>query len=103
MNTRALQADKAFIPKPSRKRSRKAQASAEQVAFDKADDAASLEKLRTQIAHVDTELSVEFDENDKRAQKKKSALEAQKANLVEQLKASEEAIKAKEIAETQGT
>lgn len=103
MNTRALQADKAFIPKPSRKRSRKAQTSAEQVAFDKADDAASLEKLRAQIAHIDIELSVAFDENDKRAQRKKDALEAKRANLVEQLKATEEAIKAKEIAETQGT
>lgn len=99
MNTRALKADKTFIPTPTRKRSRKAQTLAEEVAFDKADDAASLEKIRAQIAHIDAELAVDINEDDKRAQKKRAALEQQRTLLVEQLKSAEEAIKAKEFAE----
>ncbi len=103
MNTRALKADKAFIPAATRKRARKPQPLAEEVAFDKADDAASLEKIRAQIAHIDAELSVSVDEADERAQKKRAKLEKQKSALIERLKAAEEAIKAKELAEQQRT
>ncbi|MBT8092953.1 MAG: mechanosensitive ion channel family protein [Gammaproteobacteria bacterium] len=99
MNTRALEADKTFIPIPTRQRSRKAQPLAEEVAFDKADEAASLEKIRAQIAHVDAELSISIDDDDEHAKKERVGLERKKTELVEQLKAAEEAIKIKESAE----
>ena len=102
MNTRAVGEDTAFIPVPSRKRRRKAQPLAEELAFDKADDAASLERLRGQIARIEAELGEAVDESDKRAVANKTALEKKKARLVDQLKAAEEAIKAKELAEQSG-
>lgn len=102
MNTRALQKGKVFIPSPSRKRRQAAHASAEDLAFDKAEDAASLEKLRVQIQQVDDELAMIREEKNESNEPKISALEAKKAQLLEGLKLADDAIKAKETAEKQG-
>jgi small-conductance mechanosensitive channel len=101
MNTRAVESDKVFIPAPARRQ--KAQTLAEEVAFDKADDAASLEKIRAQIAHIDADLSEAGDSKDEKVAARKATLERKKTRLVEQLKATEEAIKAKEFAEQNRT
>ena len=103
MNTRALQEGKAFIPAPSRKRvSAEAQAAAESLAFDKAEDAASLEKLRVQIQQVDEQLAATDEEKSEASAAERSALEAKKAHLLELLKSGEDEIKAKETAEKHG-
>ena len=103
MNTRALQEGKVFIPAPSRKRaSAEAQAAAESLAFDKAEDAASLEKLRVQIQQVDEQLAATDEEKSEAGATERSVLEAKKAHLLELLKFGEDEIKAKETAEKQG-
>ena len=103
MNTRALREDKAFIPAPSRKRAKaEAQAAAESLAFDKAEDAASLEKLRVQIQQVDDQLAVIDEEKSESSAAKTAELEAKKVQLVELLKYADDEIKAKETAEKHG-
>ena len=99
MNTRALQDGKAFIPAPTRKQPEASHAAAEDLAFDKAEDAASMEKIRVQIQKVDEEIAaMDADKSEPNAQKK-SALEAKKVRLLERLKSADEAIKAKESAD----
>ena len=98
MNTRALAAGSRVVPAPSRRSAQKPETRAEAVAFDKAEDAASVEKIRNAIEKTDSELKAldQAADDDPAAH---SALEARKAHLIEQLKAGEEAIKAKEAAE----
>ena len=103
MNTRAVPDGQMFIPSPSSKRSRAAQPIAEDVAFDKAEDAASLEKIRVQIEKIDEQLNAPGEQESESNQRDKSTLEEQKARLFSQLKLAEERIKAKESAEEQGS
>jgi small-conductance mechanosensitive channel len=103
MNTRAVHDDKLFIPLPSRERRQPVHSVAESVAFDKAEDAASLEKIRVQIQQIDEQITALSEEKNESNQKEQSALEVKKAHLIEQLKTAEENIKAKESAEKQGT
>ena len=103
MNTRALREGKAFIPAPSRKRTKAAaQAAAESLAFDKAEDAASLEKIRVQIQQVDEQLADIDEEKNESNEAQKAELETKKVHLLELLKSAEEEIKAKETAEKHG-
>jgi len=102
MNTRALREDRVFIPSPSRKRPQTAHAVAEDLAFDKAEDAASLEKLRVQIQQVEDQLSTIDEEKGESSATEKSTLEAKKTHLLLLLKSAEDEIKAKETAEKQG-
>ncbi len=102
MNTRALQEDRTFIPGPSRKASQPAQTQAEDVAFDKAEEAASLEGIRKAIERIDAELAEVTDEEGDTKQPRKAALTANKARLVAQLKAAELQMAAKELAEEAG-
>ena len=99
MNTRALGENHKVIPAPSRKAAPQVQALAEQLAFDKADDAASVEKIRTAIEQTDAELKSLGEAKDDADDSARAALEERKVRLIDQLKASEEAIKAKEMAE----
>jgi small-conductance mechanosensitive channel len=99
MNTRALGEEQRFIPIPSRKTVTQVQAQPEQIAFDKAEEAASVERIRVAIEQAAAELKA-LDEADGEVDAEaRSALEDKKSHLVEQLKAGEEAIKAREIAE----
>ena len=61
MNQRALDKKQSFIPEPVARNSEPPQAQAETIAFDKASDAASLEKLKKRIESIDAELE-ELDE-----------------------------------------
>ena len=99
MNTRSLEADRRIIPARSSKPARKVQLQAEQIAFDKAEDAALVEKIRFAIEKADAELKALDEEAGELDPAERSALEEKKANLIEQLKAGEEAIKVKEQAE----
>lgn len=97
MNTRALDDQQRFIPIPSRKTVTQVQAQPEQIAFDKAEEAASVEKIRNAIEQTAAELKALEETGDDTEQR--TMLEEKKARLVEQLKAGEEAIKAREAAE----
>ena len=102
MNTRAVKEDHKVIPRLSRKKASKAQPQAERVAFDKAEDAASIEKIRIAIEKTDAELKALDDVAGDVDPAERTALEEKKVHLVEQLKVGEEEIKAKEIAEKSG-
>lgn len=78
------------------------QPNAEDVAFDKADDAAEVQRIRTAIAHIDAQLELPPDEGDKTDPEKRARLEDERARLAEKLKTAEEKMQAKELAEAQG-
>ena len=99
MNTRSLEADLRIIPARSTKPARKVQPQAEQIAFDKAEDAALIEKIRIAIEQADAELEALDEQAGDVDPAESSKLEEKKAHLIEQLKAGEEAIKVKEQAE----
>lgn len=98
MNTRALAAGERMVPAPTSRSLRKPETRAEEVAFDKAEDAASVEKIRNAIEKTDSELKALGHATD-HDPAIRSALEVKRAHLVEQLHAGELAIKAKEAAE----
>lgn len=102
MNTRALKEGHTFIPTPSKKATRQVQPQAEQVAFDKAEAAASVEKIRSAIEQMDLQLKALDDVASDIDPAERSVLEQNKIRLIEQLNAGEEAIRAAEIAEKSG-
>ena len=95
MNSRNLGEHDRFIPAQSTQPALAEQAMAEQIAFDKAEDAASVEKIRYAIEQIGSELKTLGDANPEG----RKLLEAKKARLVEKLRAEEEAIRAKEAAD----
>ena len=102
MNTRALGEGRKIIPTLSRMTAPQAQASAEELAFDKADEAASIEKIRTAIEQTDVAIKALSEAADSLDPDEIATLERKKERLLEELKAGEEAIKAKELAEKSG-
>ena len=94
MWTRQLGRQERFIPEPVRKTSSRPEMSAEEIAFDKAEEAASIERLRKDIERIDTEI-----ESEKLDEAAKADLEARKAGLVEALKAAEKQREAEKLAE----
>lgn len=88
MNTRALAGDTRTIPPTVRQKKTTDGPSAEQIAFDKADDAASIEEIRKALEKLDAELAKEDT-----ADSTREILERRKAALVTRL---ETAIKQKE-------
>ena len=103
MNTRAVADNKLFIPKPVPKVVKEEQTQAEDVAFDKAEEAASVEEIRKAIEIVDAELLVLEKEEGDEIILSKDRLKEKKSLLIEQLKAAEEQRKAAELAEQTGT
>ncbi|MGB5334329.1 MAG: mechanosensitive ion channel domain-containing protein [Woeseiaceae bacterium] len=101
MNTRALSDKDAFIAAPVRQKKKPAASKAEDMAFDKAADAASVEKIRKSIEVIDAELAAL--PSDDEADAARESLEAQKVVLTEQLKETEERRKAAELAEQKST
>lgn len=99
MNTRALKEDHRFIPAWSKNGAAEVRPQAEQVAFDKAEDAASVERIRIAIEQTDAELKILGELSGEVDPAERAALEEKKVRLIEQLKAGEAAIKAKEVAE----
>ncbi len=103
MNTRAVADNKLFIPKPVPKVAKEEQTQAEDVIFDKAEEAASVEEIRKAIEIIDAELLVLEKEEGDEIVISKDQLKTKKSRLIEQLKAAEEERKAAEIAEQSGT
>ncbi len=101
MNTRALSGTEAVIPEPARKIVEPEAPKAEDLAFDKAAEAASVEEIRKSIELVDAELTALG--KDKETSASREQLEDRKTALVEQLKQAEEARKAADLAEHRGT
>jgi small-conductance mechanosensitive channel len=96
MNTRALKEGRTFIPARS-KTSATEQATAEAIAFDKADDAASVEKIRKAIAQIESQLTTGGDNEEELDALERTALEKEKERLIERLKAAEQQMKAQEL------
>jgi small-conductance mechanosensitive channel len=96
MNTRALRADQVFVPASRVAPVPEARVQAEALAFDKAEEAASLEKIRAAIAIADSELEALGKDGPDDGDAARSIIEERRAALVEQLRLGEEAIKAKE-------
>jgi small conductance mechanosensitive channel len=94
MLTRQLGKHERFIPEPVRVPMTGPATSAEEVAFDIAEEAASIEKLRKAIERIEAELASE-----ERSDAEKGDLEARKTLLVEQLKAAEKQREAEKLTE----
>lgn len=102
MNTRALGDGRKIIPPRARRVIQQAQTSAETVAFDKAEEAASVEKIRTAIEQTDAAIKSLDEATEDLDPEQLAALEEKKLRLIEELKTSEAAIEAKELAEKEG-
>lgn len=96
MNTRALDAKARFIPQPASKRSVGKDISAEQLAFDKAEDAAEIEQIRARIAAIDEQLAAADNASEC------ETLESDRVALLEALRVAEERTRAAEALEEQG-
>jgi small-conductance mechanosensitive channel len=103
MNTRALSEDRKILPPRARKVIQQAPTSAEKIAFDKAEEAASVEKIRTAIEQTEAAIESLVEAPGGSDSDEVAALEEKKLRLVEELKNSEDAIKAKELAEKEGS
>jgi hypothetical protein len=99
MNTRALSEGHKVIPARSRKTAMQTQSTAEDIAFDKADDAASLEKIRTAIEQTESAMTALEEAAEAVDPDKVEALKEKKLRLIEELKVAEEAIRERELAE----
>ena len=89
MNTRALDPGQAIFPLEARVPDRAPKTQAEDIAFDKAEDAATIERIRQAIEETSAELeSLASDAEDKDG-RNRIALEAKKAALEERLRAAE--------------
>ncbi len=102
MNTKARQEGDRVIPAPSKDTAPHAHSTAEQVAFDKAEEAASVERIRVAIEHSNEELEALDEKPDGAEPAERTAIEEKRDRLVEELKVAEEAIKAREAAEKKG-
>ena len=97
MNTRAVADDKQYIPEPSRERTPEQRILAEDVIFDKAEEAASVELIRKSIEFVDAELLTLEDDKSAPTDSLRAKLQAKKSRLSEHLKLAEERQKAAEL------
>ncbi len=99
MNTRAIGENHKFIPAPSKKTAAEVQPVAETVAFDKADEAASVDSIRIAIEKTEAKLKALGEATGTVDPAVRTALEDEKVRLIEQLKIGKKAIKAKEANE----
>ena len=102
MNTRVLGEGKKVIPPRVKKAAPETQGSAEEIAFDKADEAASVEKIRAAIELTDAAIETLGEAAGELKSTELEDLQKKKLALSEELKAAEEAIKAREQAEKSG-
>ena len=93
MNTRAVSDDKRFVPKPTRKVAPAPAMQAEDIAFDKAEDASSAEEIRKSIELVDAEIAALKDQESDAAGATVDKLSARKGRLIQKLKVAEEQLK----------
>lgn len=98
MNTRAMPDEKLFIPKPARRGRSEKSIQAEDIVFDKAEEAASVEEIRKAIELIDAELTALQDREGGATDNEMDRLKARHARLTEQLKTAEEQRRAADIA-----
>lgn len=98
MNTRALSPDRPIIPeRPAPGPAAETPApTAEDIAFDKAEDAASIETIRKAIEKLDAELEGLAEAKEADAGQRRPLLERRRELLVERLRLAEETLKASE-------
>ncbi|MBT8150092.1 MAG: mechanosensitive ion channel family protein, partial [Gammaproteobacteria bacterium] len=96
MNTRALPEEKVFIPSATSRKTASVQKDAEKIAFDKADEAASIESIRESIAEIDEQLKAMVDDGDEAGKQQRTAIEGRKARLAEQLRQATDKMEAKD-------
>ena len=99
MNKRELADNTHMIPRPARSEKTSEKVRPEEVAFDKADEAASVEGIRNAIEVVEAELATLNEKEVHDPEQKRAELDARKVNLIEQLRAAEERRKASDQAE----
>ena len=99
MNTRAVADDQHFIPEPTREPTPQQRKLAEEVFFDKAEEAASVEQIRKSIELVEAELLAMNDDDSDAADSARAKLETRKSKLGERLKVAEQEQKEAEFAE----
>ena len=93
MNTRVVSDDKRFVPKPTRKVTPAQAMQAEDIAFDKAEEASSAEEIRMSIELVDAEITALKEQKTDAAAAAVDKLSARKERLIQQLKNAEEQLK----------
>ena len=93
MNTRAIAEGKMFIPEPTRKVAAQKATQAEDIAFDKAEEASSAEEIRKSIELIDAEIAALKDQETDAAADAVDKLSARKERLIQQLKNAEEQLK----------
>ena len=96
MNTRALAPDRPVMPRRTRKSRAKPRTQAEDIAFDKAEDAASIETIRQSLEKVDGELKALEEMPQEAADKARPTLERRRERLAERLRLAEETLKSRE-------
>ncbi|MBT8062426.1 MAG: mechanosensitive ion channel [Xanthomonadales bacterium] len=99
MNTRALDTNMAIIPEKSHEAPGEEEKQGEDIAFDKAEEAASIEEVRQSIETIAKQIEALAAEPPDDAEAMRSKLEKKQAALLEQLRVAEEAIKASETAD----
>jgi len=103
MNSRVLADDKLLIPPPSVSKETAEAVTAEEVAFDKADEAASLEAIRKAMEAIEAELATLDQKEVKNPEERKAELDSRRAALAEQLKTEEARHEAADHAERNGS
>ncbi|MGB5331250.1 MAG: mechanosensitive ion channel domain-containing protein [Woeseiaceae bacterium] len=93
MNTRAIAEGKIFIPEPTRKVAEEKATQAEDVVFDKAEEAASAEQIRKSIELVDVEIKALKEQKTDVADASVEKLTARKEHLIQRLRNAEEQLK----------
>ncbi|MBT8099134.1 MAG: mechanosensitive ion channel [Gammaproteobacteria bacterium] len=99
INSRPLADGQEFIPAPEKSKSPEADVQADKLAFDKADDAASVESIRAAIEKIDAELTALDETGGNMDESARKTLETKKARLIEQLKSGEQELDAKKLAD----
>jgi small conductance mechanosensitive channel len=91
INTRALAEERRFVPAPAQslRSGRKPETRAEEVAFDVAEEAASVEELRKALELLDRELEESRQEGASQSEALVGRLEARRSRLEAELKAAE--------------
>lgn len=103
MNTRALKEGTLMIPKHFQAGPEGASVRVEDVAFDKAEQAASVEEIRKQIEVLEADLAKVTSSGEEGIQQTIDKLTRTRDRLIERLKSAEEARKAAELAENTST
>jgi hypothetical protein len=99
MNSRVYADDRAFIPEPSLSRTKPVQPKAEEIIFDKAADAATVEELKSRIEAIDRELEKLSEASSPDLDATTSRLDAEKTRLLKRIEIEQERLRESERAD----